>query len=182
LYGGEYGRARRHAIQKHNFEVIHNGVAQYSLQPDRKQVFLPGLIINGANSSEATLNFVFNPTSTLLTYIEHPELAGMLCRLDMRATTESMLDWQQEEIPFWRVEGRILQTSIGYEGNGYANALWHATETIVPAWIHYLGAPSRVLAYHVDGARGAEEPTEQKQGYRTNWTSNLLSKLDTLIS
>lgn len=70
-----------------------------------------------------------------------------------------------------------IETHPGYEGNGYAIGLWKAIEPLIPAWVHQLCDPRRVLAYHKDGAHGAEEPIDQLSGYRTLWTSNLLSEL-----
>jgi len=177
LYSREFSPRDRRAIQLANNRVVSAGMSSYRLQSDRHVVFLEGLNLNGLKSNEATLGILFNPTHTLLTYIDHPDANNALCRLDMRASVDSARDWQDEEIPYWRIEARIIETKQGYEGNGLAKALFVATETLVPAWLHYLGEPQRVLAYHIDGARGAEESTEQKTGYRTNWTSNLLHNL-----
>jgi len=177
LYSKNFSKSQRRAIQLQNNRTIVAGMSRYEFQSGRKQIYLENLNLNGRETNEGLLGVFFNPTHTLLTYLEHPEADGMICRLDMRATEETMIDWQSEKIPFWKIEARIIETKQGYEGNGLAKALFLTTETIIPAWLHYLSNPSLVLAYHFDGARGAEEPTHEKKGYRTNWTGNLLSTL-----
>lgn len=165
----------RRAVQLQNYAVISAAIAGYELVAGRIPVPLEGLNVNGYVTEGPLLTVLFREVYQLLTYIETPGVQGALCRMDMRATQESMLDWAEDEIPYWQIETSIIETQRGYEGNGFAHALWDATETLIPSWLRYLTGPSRVLAYHRDGARGAEEAADERNGYRTGWTGNLLA-------
>lgn len=178
LYQPGVSRRERAAIQAHNYEVIQNGIARYSFQPGRRQVFLEGLNINGDLTDEATLTIYYAQVHTLLAYIEHPDHEGALCRRDVRATQDSMIDWSEYEMPFWMIDQSIINTAPGFEGNGYGRALLFATESLVPDWVRDMPSPPhRVVARHFDDSRGAEQSAGDRTGYRAGWTSQMLHEL-----
>ena len=178
LYQPGVSQAKRHSIQAHNFDVIKNGMSTYKLQPGERQVFLAGLIINGEKSNEALITIKYSQPHSILALLTHPDYKGHLCRREVHASIDKKIDWSQEEIDFWLIDQSMLDTTAGYEGNGYGRAILHATESLLPAWVSYLAQPPyQVIARHFDNSRGAEQAAEDRVGYRAGWTSNMLEQL-----
>ncbi|MEA3355541.1 MAG: hypothetical protein U9Q63_03600 [Patescibacteria group bacterium] len=178
LYQPNISQKERHAIQTYNYKVIQEGIARYSLQPGKREVFLRKLNINGRLTNEATLTIFYNQAHTLLTYIKHPNHDDMICRREVYATKNSMIDWAKSEFPFWIIDQSMLNTTSGFEGNGFGKSLLVASESLMPTWVKDLkNPPNCVIARHFDNSRGAEQSVKDQAGYRTGWTSQILSEL-----
>jgi GNAT superfamily N-acetyltransferase len=176
LYDFGVSQSERRAIQAHNLNVIMGGIARYTFQSGEREVFLPQLNINGFSTDNATLRVRHDPSYH--TFAEIKLNDERLCHRTFKISRDSVEDWAQTPIDFWRCDGSMLNTAPGYEGNGFGSALFRATETLMQPWIATLSnPPSRVLAVHFDGSYGAEEDANCRDGYRTGWTGNLLRQL-----
>lgn len=173
LYQG-VTKSERRLIQEWNSEVIADGFSMYSLQPGEVEIFLNDLNINGKNTNEASLVIRHDRASTFarISYQDRP-----ICRRTFHTGMRTTTDWAGDTIPFWMIDNSMLNTAVGYEGNGLGKALLLGTEGMIPPLIQTLDNSNRVVALHYDRAYGAEEDANCRFGYRTGWTSKMLNSL-----
>lgn len=176
LYGEQFSRRERQEIQAWNREVIRNGFDRYTLQLGEKEIFLHELNINGVITNEASLKVLNYEGHTVIAKIEKNE--KVLCRRKSHAMLTSMRDWSDQKIKYWQIGNSFLDTSPGYEGNGFGTGMLFGTEEMLPAWAATLQDSQRVIAVHIDNSRGAEQDSNATEGYRAGWTTHYLAELN----
>lgn len=174
LYGRRFSEKDRREIQINNRQVILTAMAKYNINTCEPKIELDGLNVNGVFVQDASLEVTYDHKlfSADIMYNKKP-----ISNRRFQMSIDTVEDTNQEISRIRLIDHSRLSTAEAYEGNGFGMAMLIATEGIIPKLIATLPSPSRVIAHHVDGARGAEQDTADMMGYRFGWTGNMLHTL-----